>query len=247
MRILVIGRAKLLLASIIFIAIFIGSGLMHKASAVNGVEPLTRVDTMHKLMGLAVNVDWGEEYLPAMLDILHQENIKATFFVTGRWAIKNSELMKRMEQEGHAVENHGYSHLHPDQATVFDNRREIEQTEREIEKIIGRKTTLYAPPYGEKGINVQKAVNELKYTLILWTLDTIDWRSDSSVEQIVRRIVSPPDSKGIKEKNGAIILMHPKANSVKALPVIISSLKAQGYQITSVNELMKTGKIRQSK
>jgi len=202
-------------------------------------KPIDQIETDRKVMALTINVDWGEEYIPAILDSLDQGKARVTFFVTGRWAKKNSELLKKMASRGHQIENHGYSHPHPDQLSVGANQEEIKKTESIIEGIIGLKTHFYAPPYGEKGVSGLRAADELGYQTILWTLDTVDWRADSTPEIIVKRIVNPAIRFGIKpNKLGAVVLMHPKANTVKALPVILDQLAQEGFSFQTLDGLI---------
>ncbi|OLN27004.1 polysaccharide deacetylase family protein [Desulfosporosinus metallidurans] len=202
-------------------------------------KPIEQIKTDQKVMALTINVDWGEEFIPAILDALDKGNARVTFFVTGRWAKKNPELLKTMAKRGHQIENHGYSHPHPDQISVGANQEEIKKTERIIEGILGQKTRFYAPPYGEKGISGLRAADELGYQTILWTLDTVDWRSDSTTEIIIKRIVNPAIRFGIKpDKKGAIVLMHPKVNTVKALPIILDQLAREGYVFQTLAELI---------
>ena len=202
-------------------------------------KPIEQIKTDQKVMALTINVDWGEEFIPAILDALDKGQARATFFVTGRWAKKNPELLKTMAKRGHQIENHGYSHPHPDQISVGANQEEIKKTERIIEGILGQKTRFYAPPYGERGISGLRAADELGYQTILWTLDTVDWRSDSTTEIIIKRIVNPAIRFGIKpDKKGAIVLMHPKMNTVKALPYILDQLAREGYVFQTLAELI---------
>lgn len=202
-------------------------------------KPIEQVKTDQKIMALTINVDWGEEYIPAILKELEKSNSHVTFFITGRWAKKNPELLKEMFNSGHQIENHGYSHPHPDQLSVGANQEEIKKTESIIEGIIGKRTHLYAPPYGEKGVSGLRAAHELGYKTILWTLDTVDWRPDSTPEIIARRIINPAIRFGIKpNKSGAIVLMHPKENTVQALPVILKQLAAEGYIFQTLDELI---------
>jgi len=203
------------------------------------LKPIEQIQTDQKLMALTINVDWGEDYIPAILDALDKEQARVTFFVTGRWAKKNPELLKTMASRGHQIENHGYSHPHPDQLSVGANQEEIKKTESIIEGIIGRKTHFYAPPYGEKGVSGLRAADELGYQTILWTLDTVDWREDSTPEIIAKRILDPAIRFGLKpNKFGAIVLMHPKANTVKALPVILNQLSREGFVFQTLDALI---------
>lgn len=204
-----------------------------------GPEPISKLETKEKIMALTVNVDWGEENIPPMLDALQKAQVKATFFVSGRWAKEHPVLLKQIAAEGHEIENHGYSHPHPDNISLDENKREILRTEQIVESLTGCKTVYFAPPYGESSGRVLRAADEVGYKTILWTLDTIDWRADSTVELIVQRIVAPKPKAGqIPDKCGAIVLMHPKPNTVKALPIIINSLRQTGFRFVTVAQLL---------
>ena len=225
----------------IFLLLFTGIAAENRimASKAPHLKPIEQIKTDQKVMALTINVDWGEEYIPAILDVLDKGKARVTFFVTGRWAKKNPELLKMMADRGHQIENHGYSHPHPDQLSVEANQEEIKKTESIIEGIIGRKTHFYAPPYGERGVTGLRAADELGYQTILWTLDTVDWRVESSPEIIAQRILNPAIRFGIKpNKVGALVLMHPKANTLKALPVIIDQLTREGFIFLTLDGLI---------
>lgn len=202
-------------------------------------KPIEQVKTNEKVMALTINVDWGGEYIPGILEVLDRHQAKVTFFLTGRWAKNNPELVKEIHSRGHAIENHGYSHPHPDQISVAANEEEIKKTEQVIAEIIGHKTTFYAPPYGERGPSGLKAAQNLGYKTILWTLDTVDWRPESTPEIITKRVVDPPIRHGIKPtREGAIVLMHPKENTLRALPVILEQLANEGFSFVTIDELI---------
>lgn len=235
-----ISRRVLSLGGILLL-LFVGivSEKWINASSMPIPKPIEQVKTTQKVIALTINVDWGEEYIPAILDALDNGKARATFFVTGRWAKKNPELLKTIALRGHQIENHGYSHPHPDNLSVGANQEEIKKTESIVEEIIGKKTSYYAPPYGEKGISGLRAADQLGYRTILWTLDTVDWRPESTPEVIIQRILNPAVRFGIKpNKAGAIVLMHPKANTVKALPIIIEQLTKDGFILQTIDGLI---------
>jgi len=194
-------------------------------------QPIYQGSSRHKEIALTVNVFWGEEYIPQMLDTLKQNNIKATFFLGGTWVKKYPELASRIAAEGHEIGSHGYSHPHPDQLSKFENLREIQKSEDVIYKATGIRPRLFAPPYGERGPSVLRAADEASYTTVLWSVDTIDWQLPQP-QIIVQRVVE-------HTHNGAIVLMHPTAPTVKALPEIIQRLKRDGYQLVNVSKIIE--------
>jgi len=184
-------------------------------------------------VAITINVDWGEDVLPQMLTVLEEKNVRATFFITGRFAEQHKELVQTIAEKGHEIGNHGYGHPHPDQLTVEQNEDDILKSEQILREILGKRTYLYAPPYGERGDNVLQAAEKHQYSVTLWTLDVIDWQTPvPSKETLVER------ASGEKLKDGAIILMHPKAHTLEALPEIIDRILARGYQIKPLSEIL---------
>ena len=196
-------------------------------------EPVYQGNSKEQKVALAINVDWGEDILPGMLDVLAKEQVKATFFVTGRFAEKFPELVEEIAAAGHEIGNHGYKHPHPDELSVEQNQKDITQAEAILEKLTETKPVLYAPPYGEHGKTCLMAAEQCGYTTILWTLDTIDWEKPApSQETLVQRVT------GDKLSSGAIILMHPKEHTLEALPAMIQAIRDKGYQCMKVSEVL---------
>jgi peptidoglycan/xylan/chitin deacetylase (PgdA/CDA1 family) len=232
-------KFKIVTLVVLFLGLSVIQNKSIGVSRLNLPSPLEQVKTEEKVMALTINVDWGEEYIPPMLNVFKEYQVKVTFFVTGRWALKNPQLLREMAAQGHQIENHGYSHPHPDNLSVAKNKEELLKTEEVIKELIGRKTWYYAPPYGERGKNGLLAAEELGYTTVLWTLDTIDWRADSTPEKIAQRILEPQVRYGVKpEKKGALVLIHPKENTLKALPNILSKLQAEGFELVTIEKLI---------
>ncbi|WDV47778.1 polysaccharide deacetylase family protein [Clostridiaceae bacterium M8S5] len=183
-------------------------------------------------IALTCNVDWGEEHIPTMLNILKQKDLKITFFVTGMWAKKNPQVLKSIYNEGHEIGNHGYFHEKYGNMSYEQNIKEIKKAENIIEDIIGIKPKFFAPPSGHYSNNTIKAANKLDYKVIMWSIDTIDWRKGSTKNVIVQRVLK-------KACNSGIVLMHPKPETIKALPTIIDQLKARGYKLGNVSDVLK--------
>ncbi|MDO4581324.1 MAG: polysaccharide deacetylase family protein [Bacillota bacterium] len=181
-----------------------------------------------QVASLSVNVDWGNEYIPAILEALAQAEVKATFFLSGRWADEYPELARSIADAGHEIGNHGYSHTSPNASSVEQIIDEIERTEQAIEKAAGVRTRLYAPPSGEEQPHVLEAATEAGYQMILWSVDTIDWQQPPA-QTIIERVLG-------KLHAGAIILAHPTAGTAEALPQLLEQMKAEGYSLVTVSE-----------
>lgn len=197
--------------------------------ASNIEEPIFQGNTGTKVVAITVNVDWGEEFIPAMLEEFKKSNAQVSFFVTGKWAEKNPELLKQMVQAGHSIQNHGYRHCHFNQLSPGEVGSEIKKAEEIISKITGQPTTFFASPYGEYNPQLVRAVNGLNYKYIMWSVDTIDWQRPNPAT-IVKRVSN-------KVHNDAIILMHPTEPTVKALPDMLKYLQEQKYQMITINKI----------
>jgi peptidoglycan/xylan/chitin deacetylase (PgdA/CDA1 family) len=219
----------------------LGSILFHNYSALNdqGIQSLAKneegivirsgLPNSNKLT-FSCNVDWGEDVIPSMLKIFKENKIKVTFFVTGRWAKNNPDLLKEMFKEGHEIQSHGYSHKLCTQNSVETTKEEILKTEAVIMDILGVKTNVFAPPSGDYDETTVELCKSLGYKMALWSADTIDWREGSSADVIKQRILS-------KQLNGAIVLMHPKEETAKALPDLIKEIKAKNIEIVPLYRL----------
>ena len=97
---------------------------------------------------------------------------------------------------------------------------------------MGIEPIFFSPPSGAYNENTIKAAKDLNYDIIMWSIDTIDWREDSNKEKIIDRVIS-------KIHNSAIVLMHPTEETVKALPEIILYLFNKGYKIGTINDIVK--------
>lgn len=191
--------------------------------------PIHKGNTQSPCASLMFNVDWGEEYIPQLLDILKEKNAKATFFPTGTWVERNAELAKKIVQEGHEVGNHGASHLHVETMPKDKLQSLILKGEERIQLATGVKPSpLFAPPYGEWNDKTVLYALEIGYQTVLWTVDTVDWRHPPP-ETIWKRALAGAGP-------GCLILLHPTENTVAALPTLIDGLREKGLMLVTVSE-----------
>jgi peptidoglycan/xylan/chitin deacetylase (PgdA/CDA1 family) len=196
--------------------------------AINEGNVIYRGNIEKKNISLMFNVYWGSEQVEDILDILKDNEIKATFFIGGCWADDNNSIIQRMKDEGQEIGNHGYFHKDHTKLSNAKNSEEITLTGSLIEKICGTVPTLFAPPSGAYNKTTVNICSELGYKVIMWSKDTIDWR-DKDAEICYSRAVKNP-------ANGDLILMHPMEHTVKALQKIIDFYKQNGYNIVTVSE-----------
>lgn len=196
----------------------------------SGLHPVYRGPQERPWVALAINVDWGEEVLPEMLATLGRHGVRATFFLTGRWARKFPELARRIAEEGHEIGNHGIDHLHPTRLSDAELRRLVEENAALLEELTGRRPTLFAPPYGEVDERIVRLAAASGHHTVMWTVDTLDWqRPPPSVilDRVARRV-----------DRGAIILMHPTEPTAQALADLLALLQSRRLTPVTVGELV---------
>ena len=193
------------------------------------------------------------EWTPKVLDILKQENIKATFFIVGQNGQANPDIIRRIVAEGHEIGNHSFTH--PNLAEVPRQVTDIElnATQRLIESLTGRSTRLFRAPYfGDAEprtpdeIDPTVQAQNLGYISVGLHLDPDDWKlknddgtphtADQMVAEVLRQVaITDP------EERGNIILMHDaggdRSATVEALTKLIHELRSRGYQFTTIADL----------
>ncbi|MFD2670051.1 polysaccharide deacetylase family protein [Marinicrinis sediminis] len=199
-----------------------------------GAQPIYRGNPRKPMTALMINVAWGEEYLPAMLETLDRENVSATFFLDGSWLSKHMDTARELLRAGHELSNHAYSHPNMSELSAYRARTEIEKTEKLLREL-GVDNQLFAPPSGDFDQETVKIAKSLGLYTILWTLDTVDWRHPppAQIVQKIRTQVEP----------GALILMHPTDSSSAALPEMIKEIKKKGLHISTVSDLISPNRV----
>ena len=185
-----------------------------------------KIDKSKKM--IALTFDDGPNYNTSkIIDVLNKYDIKATFFVLGSRAINNKDILKKMADSGMEIGNHTYNHL---LLTKYDEnkiRSEIEDTSEVIYSATKKKPKLLRPSYGSVNNKIKKVAN---MPIIIWDIDTLDWKYHNS-KSITSRVVN-------KVRDGDIILMHDiYSASLNALSNIIPILQDNGYEFVTIDEL----------
>lgn len=191
--------------------------------------PIYKGESENKV-SLMVNVYWGTEFIEPMLEIFEENGVQTTFFVGGMWVKDNEAVLKTIYEKGHEIGNHGYFHKDHKKINRARNREEIEVTHKLVKSVLGVDMTLFAPPSGAYGDTTIEVAEELGYKTIMWSDDTIDWR-DKDSKLIYTRATK-------KIKGGSLVLMHPTAATVEALPDIIKTIKEKGLSVAKVSDVI---------
>jgi chitin deacetylase len=167
-----------------------------------------------------------------VLNILRQNNIKATFFWIGRNLKKYPDIGRQVVAEGHAIGNHTWHHwyFHMNPATAA---AEIENTSKLIYQTTGVQTFLFRPPGGFMHNGLVAYARSKNYGIMMWNSEPGEFRPRNTVAGYVKNVVK------MATPGGIVLLhdVHPK--TVLALPQIIAGLRQRGYRFVTIPQLLE--------
>lgn len=202
-------------------------------------EPIHRIDTEKKVVALTFDDGPDAVYTPKILEVLHRNNVLATFFVLGSQVDKHPKVMQWIKKAGHEIGNHGYHHYDLNKLTEQEVYDDIKQSERSILKTTGILAQYYRPPGGVMTHDVMNAVQTSGYDLIHWSVDPRDWSLARTASVIAKTVKSNVSS-------GDIILFHDggmnQRQTVAALQELITDLRSHGYRFVTVSQLLDEAK-----
>lgn len=197
------------------------------------LKALCRIQGDQKRVCLTFDDGPDPETTPYLLDLLAEQKIRATFFCIGKRVRAYPELVKRMDDEGHLVENHTFHHHWWTNFLLKKGlKREIEKTQEAIQEIIGRAPRYFRSPMGLTNPHWKGALIEAGLTLVGWDIRTFDRKVDSPrplVERVLKR-VSP----------GSILVLHDggvKKNTLLSITrELILELRKREFSFARIDE-----------
>ena len=183
---------------------------------------------------IAISFDDGPatSYTPQILQVLEENDIKASFFCIGKNIAGNEILFQQISGAGHIIGNHSYSHhLWFDLFSAKKMQADMEMTDKVIKGLINRQPRFFRPPYGVMNPNLKKAITRGNYIPIGWSVRSLDTVIKNE-EKLLRKI-----KKGIQP--GAIFLFHDTSQTTLAiLPQFIKEVKDSGYSIIGLDKML---------
>jgi len=207
------------------------------------LKPIYSANVSSRALGLTFDISWGEETAGPILDILKQEQIQATFFLSSPWAATHEPLVKRMVAEGHEIGSHGNRHIDLNTLSPGEIEKEITSAQEVLERVSGQKVRLLRTPNGAYDNKVIAVANRLGYRVIQWSVDSLDWKKPGPAA-VVNNVLNG-FKPGMGVKPGAIVLFHASdsaPDTVQALPIVLQSLKTRGFQPMPVSRLLAEAK-----
>lgn len=193
-----------------------------------------------KNLYLTFDNGYEQGYTEKILDVLKEEKVPATFFVTGHYVKSEPELIQRMVKDGHIIGNHSYSHPDFTQLSKQAIKEELVKVEEAVAKITDQKEMKYVrPPRGTFNEQTIEWAEELGYIHIFWSLAFQDWNVDQqkgwqyAYHQILNQV-----------HPGAILLLHTVSeDNAEALQRVIQALKKEQYTFKSLDDFILTNEI----
>lgn len=230
------------LGTLVVVIILAVSYVLNSSSSIRTIAnredvkmPIHSVNTDKQEIALSFDINWAEkDYLDDILIILNKYNVKATFFVMGKWITytdDNKEKLNRIKEGGHEIGNHSY--IHPNFSKLSNEKieEEIMKTEKIIKDTVGVKSKLFRFPSGDYSESAVKKVLSLDYMPIQWDADSVDWKEDGETVEYerVRK----------KVKSGSIMLFHNNAKHTPSnLEKLIKELQSEGYEFKKVGDII---------
>ncbi len=185
---------------------------------------------------IALTFDDGPgPYTPQVLSVLERLHVRGTFFVIGKMLRYFSESTVREIRDGDVIGDHTESHPMMATLSAHDQHEELFEQIARIELLDGPRPTLFRPPYGSFDATTLHELHAMHLLMVLWSVDTDDYQQPG-VSVIVQRALEGAHP-------GAIILMHDaggvRTQTIAALPIIIAKLRAKGYDLVTVPQLLK--------
>ena len=193
--------------------------------------PVYNVETDKKQVAISFDAAWGADKTEGILEILKEYDVSATFFLVGFWVDEYPDIVKKIDEAGIEIGTH--SDKHPDMAklSAVEIKTELTTSIQKIEAITNKKVELFRAPFGSYNNTLLEEASNQDLITIQWDVDTLDWKGLSASEMCDRVMKNV--------KNGSIILMHNNSDNIlDGLTMILDRLTMQGYEITSVGELV---------
>ncbi|NBV42310.1 polysaccharide deacetylase family protein [bacterium] len=213
------------------------------------------VDTTQKVVAFTFDDGPKPESSLPLIELLDRLQLRATFFVVGKEAEANPDLIRRLYDQGHEIANHTFTHTRLPQLSPDAIQNELTRTSGVIRSVTGQGPRFFRPPGGQFNSAIIDIARQSGLTVVLWDVNAGDYYvSDPGRLSLADESRKSTEAKTpwaviadtvLKEvRPGSIILMHNGGDCVQALPKIIRELRNRGYRFVTLSELTQVGRPR---
>jgi peptidoglycan/xylan/chitin deacetylase (PgdA/CDA1 family) len=191
---------------------------------------------------LALTYDDGpnDPYTQGLLEVLARHDVRATFFLIGRYVKQRPDIVREIAQAGHVIGNHTFSHPNLIFASALETRTELETCEQALQDAVGQHSRLFRPPFGGRRPATLRIARQLGTEPVMWNVTGWDWKEKPAlcVEQRVHEQI----------RGGDVVLLHDgshtafgadRSQTVLATDRLIARYKSEGYEFVTVPEMME--------
>ncbi|HEY6369950.1 MAG TPA: polysaccharide deacetylase family protein [Candidatus Sulfotelmatobacter sp.] len=194
---------------------------------------------------LALTYDDGpnDPHTPRLLEVLAKHDVRATFFLIGRYVRQRPEIAREVVKAGHAVGNHTFTHPLLTLKSVTEVRQELSACRSALYDAVGEHSSLFRPPFGGRRPAVLRVARELGLEPVMWNVTGYDWNAPPSA--VIERNVSR------QIRGGDVILLHDgghkamgadRSQTVAATDHLISRYTSDGYEFITIPQMFAAGK-----
>jgi peptidoglycan-N-acetylglucosamine deacetylase len=177
-----------------------------------------------------------------LLELLAQHNVRATFFLIGRYVQQRPDIVREIVKAGHAVGNHTFTHPLLTFKSAAEIRRELSDCNEGLRDALGQPIHLFRPPFGGRRPAVLRSARELGLAPVMWNVTGYDWNAPPAevIEKKVEKQI----------RGGDVILLHDgghrqmgadRSQTVLATENLIAKYQAKGYEFTTIPQMLKQG------
>jgi peptidoglycan/xylan/chitin deacetylase (PgdA/CDA1 family) len=196
---------------------------------------------------LALTYDDGpnDPHTLRLLEVLAKHNVKATFFLIGRYVRQRSEIARELAAAGHTAGNHTSSHALLTLKGPVEIRRQLSDCRAALSDAIGEHSNLFRPPFGGRRPAVLRIARQLHLEPIMWSVTGYDW--DAPLAEIIERKVTR------QIRGGDVILLHDgdhrrmgadRSQTVLATDRLIDRYKTEGYEFVTIPEMIESKSVQ---
>jgi peptidoglycan-N-acetylglucosamine deacetylase len=189
---------------------------------------------------LALTFDDGpnDPHTLKLLEVLAKHEVRATFFMIGRYVQQRPQIARAVAEAGHALGNHTFTHPNLIFCSEMQTRIQLAECNRAIEDVVGQTPKLFRPPFGGRRPSTLRIARELGLTPVMWNVTGWDWDARSS-EYVERKVVK-------QVHGGGIILLHDgshrelgsdRSHTVAATERLVARYTSEGYQFVTIPEM----------
>ena len=179
-----------------------------------------------------------------LLEMLAKHDVRATFFMIGRYVQRRPDLVRDLLKAGHVVGNHTFTHPHLVVSGAVETRNQLEECQRAVEEVTGVAPRLFRPPFGGRRPMTLRIARSLGLEPILWNVTSWDWETPPA-EKIVQTCVR-------QMRGGDVVLMHDgghrgfgadRSQTVLATNLLIEKYKTEGHEFVTIPQMMGIGAV----